>query len=133
MVREFLHDPVNHLGLAWQPEQREEEAERLVEDEPRKVEQPQEGIEGADGMLVAPPEVLADLDLAQALSGEEPASELFRGVRPRAPPDILGVALGRVRVRVRVRVRARARARARARVGVLARQGFRDLGLGFRD
>ena len=72
MVRELLHDPVNHLGLAWlvaglglgfrvrvrvrvrvrfrvrvnhlglawQPEQREEEAERLVEDEPGKVEQP---------------------------------------------------------------------------------------------
>ena len=50
-------------------------------------------------MLVAPPEVLADLDLAQALSGEEPASELFRGVRPRAPADILGVALVRVRGR----------------------------------
>ena len=69
-------------------------------------------------MLVAPPEVLADLDLAQPLSSKEPASELLRGVWPRAPPDILGVALGRVRVRVRVRVRARARARARVRARV---------------
>ena len=84
-------------------------------------------------MLVAPPEVLADLDLAQALSGKEPASELFRGVRPRAPADILGVALVRVRVSVRVsvrvKVRVRARARARARVGVRVGLGP-GLGLG---
>ena len=80
-------------------------------------------------MLVAPPEVLADLDLAQALSGKEPASELFRGVRPRAPPDILGVALVRVRVRVRVMVRVRARARARVGVGVRVGLGP-GLGLG---
>ena len=36
---------------------------RLVKDEPGEVEEPQKGVERADGMLVVTSEVLADLDL----------------------------------------------------------------------